>query len=326
MHTQQLSAIRRFNRTLTQRVGALNDSFLGRGRPLGQARLLYEIGMEGADLSALRTRLALDSGYLSRLLRALERERLIQAAPSQNDARRRTVALSRKGRRELEEYNRQSDAHAKSVLEALTAEQRDRLVAAMGEVERLLIVSAVRIEIEPADSADAKWCLQQYYAELARRFDSGFDPGLSISASTAELTPPAGYFVVARTPAQPVGCGALKIKVGGVGEIKRMWVDASTRGLGVGQRVLQLLEETARGQGVRLLRLETNQTLKEAQALYRRNGYREVRAFNDEPYAHHWFEKTLLPVPASSRSRKSRMPARRAASTSARSTRSGSRS
>jgi ribosomal protein S18 acetylase RimI-like enzyme len=72
-----------------------------------------------------------------------------------------------------------------------------------------------------------------------------------------------------------------------------MWVDASMRGLKVGQRLLDALEQTARQRGVRQLRLETNRTLKEAQALYRGNGYREVKAFNDEPYAHHWFEKTL---------------------------------
>ncbi|HEY7638873.1 MAG TPA: GNAT family N-acetyltransferase [Steroidobacteraceae bacterium] len=159
-----------------------------------------------------------------------------------------------------------------------------------------LNASAIRIGIEPADGVDAAWCLRQYYTELARRFDSGFDPALSISASAAELTPPAGYFVIARNALQPVGCGALKVKDGGVGEIKRMWVDASMRGLGVGKGVLQLLEQTAREHGLRLLRLETNQTLKEAQALYRRSGYREVRAFNDEPYAHHWFEKTLAPL------------------------------
>src|SRR5690348_1901296 len=106
MDTQHLSAIRRFNRTLTQQVGALEDSFLGRGRPLGQARLLYEIGMQGTDLRALRARLDLDSGYMSRLLRALERQQLIRAVPSQDDARRRTVALSDKGRRELAAYNK----------------------------------------------------------------------------------------------------------------------------------------------------------------------------------------------------------------------------
>lgn len=157
-------------------------------------------------------------------------------------------------------------------------------------MERLLVGSAVQIEFEPAGSGDASWCFRQYYSELSRRFDAGFDPALSISASTAELTPPAGYFVVARSSGRPVGCGALKVKEDGIGEIKRIWVDASMRGLKVGQRILDAL---ARRRGLRQLRLDTNRTLKEAQALYRRSGYREVKAFNDEPYAHHWFVKTL---------------------------------
>ena len=72
-----------------------------------------------------------------------------------------------------------------------------------------------------------------------------------------------------------------------------MWVDPSARGLGLGTRVLQHLEHLARRRRLARLRLETNKALAEAQTLYRRNGFREVPAFNDEPYAHHWFEKTL---------------------------------
>jgi GNAT superfamily N-acetyltransferase len=116
----------------------------------------------------------------------------------------------------------------------------------------------------------------------------------SISADADELTPPAGIFVLARLAGQPIGCGALKVKPRRIGEVKRMWVDAAARGLGVGRRLLETLEAEARNFGLRTLRLETNRSLVEAQALYRRTGYREVAPFNDEPYAHHWFEKTRL--------------------------------
>jgi GNAT superfamily N-acetyltransferase len=121
----------------------------------------------------------------------------------------------------------------------------------------------------------------------------GFDPALSISADADELTPPAGVFVVARLGGRPLGCGALKQKGGGVGEVKRMWVSSDLRGLGVGRRILEALEEHARKFGLGTLRLETNRALQEAQALYRGHGYVEVAPFNDEPYAHHWFEKSL---------------------------------
>jgi DNA-binding MarR family transcriptional regulator/GNAT superfamily N-acetyltransferase len=294
MTKDQVQAVRGFNRALTQRIGALNDSFLGRGRPLGEARLLYEIGAQGSDLRELRHRLALDSGYLSRLLRSLERQRLIVAECAAADARRRIVRLSKRGLSELRQYNRSSDALAKSMLEPLSAAQRTRLLAAMTDVAGLLRVSTLQLNVEPADSGDARWCLRQYYLELAERFDAGFDPARSISATAEELTPPRGVFVIARSMGQPIGCGALKVKDAGVGEIKRMWVARESRGLSVGRRILAALEEQARAMKLHTLRLETNRSLKEAQALYRRSGYREVAPFNDEPYAHHWFEKRFV--------------------------------
>jgi DNA-binding MarR family transcriptional regulator/GNAT superfamily N-acetyltransferase len=294
MDENQIRQVRSFNRTVTQRIGALNANFLDRGRPLGEARLLYEIGRDGAEVRNLRARLELDSGYVSRLLRSLERQGLVEARPAADDGRVRRAALTPKGLREVAELDRLSDAFANSVLAPLSATQRDRLIAAMAEVERLMRASAVQIEMEAPDSADARWCLEEYFRELAGRFQTGFDPAKSISANADELTPPAGAFVVARLAGQPIGCGALKVKDRTVGEIKRMWVRADARGLGVGRRILEALETRARAFGLSALRLETNQTLKEAQALYLRCGYREVEPFNDEPYAHHWFEKTRI--------------------------------
>lgn len=294
MDAAQIRRLRSFNRTVSQRIGALNDNFLNRRRPLGEARLLYEIGRDGVEVRHLRARLELDSGYVSRLLRSLERQGLVRARPAASDGRVRRVTLTGKGLREVTELDRRSDAFAKSVLAPLSAAQRDRLIAAMAEVERLMRASAVQIKAEAPDSADARWCLAEYFRELAGRFKTGFDPARSISASAAELTPPAGLFVIARLGGQPIGCGALKVKDRQIGEVKRMWVGGDTRGLGIGRRLLETLETHARQLGLVTLRLETNHTLEEAQALYRRCGYREVAPFNDEPYAHHWFEKARL--------------------------------
>ena len=152
--------------------------------------------------------------------------------------------------------------------------------------------SGVRLSVVSPDSPAAQYCLERYFEELAARFESGYDPTLGISATPAELTPPQGYFVVATLDEEPIGCGALKCHAAH-GEIKRMWVARSARGLGLGARILLHLEDLARQRRLPLLRLETNKALTEAQALYRRHGFREVPAFNDEPYAHHWFEKAL---------------------------------
>jgi DNA-binding MarR family transcriptional regulator/GNAT superfamily N-acetyltransferase len=294
MQADQVRRVRSFNRTVSQRIGALNDHFLGRDRPLGEARLLYEIGRDGADVRDLRARLELDSGYASRLLRSLERQGLVKARATANDGRVRRAMLTRRGLREIAELDRRAEALARSVLAPLRTAQRDRLIAAMEEVERLMRASAVQIAAEAADSAEARWCIEQYFGEIAHRFEGGFDPAKTISANPDELTPPAGIFVIARLGGRPIGCGALKVKGRKIGEIKRMWVSTDARGLGLGRRLLETLEAHAREFGLRTLRLETNRTLKEAQALYRSCGYLEVEPFNDEPYAHHWFEKARL--------------------------------
>ncbi len=293
MDVRQIQQVRRFNRMITQRVGALEDSYLRRGRPLGEARLIFETGSHGADVRTLRTRLGLDSGYLSRLLRSLEAQGLISLRQQTADGRLRHVSLTPKGQAEFATYDGLSDALASSILAPLEPAQRDRLVAAMAEVERLLRTTDIEVRVEAADSVEATWCLDAYFRELAQRFETGFDPGKSNSARTEEMTPPAGCFVLAWIDGCPVGCGALKRQDDTIGEIKRMWTARSARGQGVARRVLHLLETTAREFGLKTLRLETNRTLTEAQALYRQEGYLEVARFNDEPYAHHWFEKNL---------------------------------
>lgn len=285
--------MRSFNRTVTERVGALNDAFLARDRPLGQARLLWEIGPHGVDVRLLRSRLDLDSGYLSRLLRALENDGLVVVAQSESDGRVRTARLTESGLAERAELDRRADDLADSILRPLSGRQRDRLVSAMAEVERLLVASMVEIAVRDPRLPDARACLRAYFDELARRFEAGYDPSKGVSASDEEMTPPAGLFLVARLHDEPVGCGALKFRQGEPAEIKRMWVAPSARGLGLGRRLLAELEARAAADQVTRVRLETNRNLTEAIGMYRSAGYHEVDPFNDEPYAHHWFEKKL---------------------------------
>ncbi len=291
MQNEPIPTVRSFYRALTLRVGALTDRFLGRERPIALSRLLFEIGREGADVRELRARLDLDSGYLSRMLRSLEADGLIEVVPLESDLRSRRALLTAAGLEEFRELDRLGDEFAEGTLEPLSEAERARLVKAMSEVEKLLNLSFTRISLEDPDSPDAKWCLGQYFAELNQRFERGFDAGMSIPADSEDLRPPRGAFLLARLDGRPVGCGALKLAEPGVGSIKRMWVSREVRGAGVGRRLLLALEQEAAALGMGLLRLETNASLHEAQSLYRRNGYREVAAFNDEPHADHWFEK-----------------------------------
>lgn len=291
---EAIAQVRSFNRTVTQQIGVLDDHFLGRDRSLAASRLLFEIGRDGSEVRQLRARLGLDSGYVSRLLRELEAGGLVRTAESSKDARVRRVTLTTAGRKELAVLNRLSDRAARALLNRLPATQRAALVSAMETIERLLHASAVRLHVENPRSRAAQDCLRRYFDELAERFEMGYDPRLGISATAEELTPPRGVFILATLNGEPVGCGALKCHAA-FGEIKRMWVAPSARGLGIGKRILHRLEDLARERRIPLLRLETNRALTEAQALYKSNGYREVSRFNDEPYAHHWFQKALRP-------------------------------
>lgn len=293
MKREQIDEVRRFNRLVTQRAGALDDHFLGRDRPLGQSRVLFEIGLGGADLRDLRSRLGLDSGYLSRLVQSLASAGLVTLRSGSDDDRVRRAELTPDGLAEVEEMNRRSDEAADAILATLNPAQRERLAAAMAEVRRLLQPAGERIErVDPA-SETGRWCVTRYFEELAERFPRGFDPAQSLPADDAELRPPVGALLVARVDGEPVACGAVKTIAPGIGSLKRMWVAPAVRGLGFGRRMLAALEVRARELGLTTLRLETNRALAEAIRLYEACGYVEVPPFNADPYADHWYEKVL---------------------------------
>lgn len=291
---QDVALVRSFNRLVTRQVGALDDRYLGH-RPLGEARVLFEIGRDGATPRDVRARLGLDSGYLSRLIRSLERDGLVEHHPDPADGRTRRLRLTAAGHAEMRNLDRISDELAASMLAPLSDEQRARLLRAQGEVRQLLAISAIAVAAEDPASSDARWCLGHYFAELGQRFEEGFDPVRTLPADRRDLVPPSGAFLLARFGGQPAGCGALKTLAPGVGEIMRMWVDRAHRGLGIGKRLLDGLEEQATALGQHTVRLYTNRSLAEAKAMYRVNGYAEIPGYNDDPYADHWFEKRLDP-------------------------------
>jgi DNA-binding MarR family transcriptional regulator len=246
--------------------------------------VLFEIGERGATPRDIRVRLGFDSGYLARMLRALERDGLVASKPGA-DRRTKRLTLTKAGRAEMAELDRISDERAAATLAPLTPEQRERLLTAQAEIRRLLAVSMVSIAPEDAGSADARWCLGHYFADLAERFD--FDPSKTLPTGRNDL------FLLARFDGRPAGCGVLKALDEDTGEILRMWVDRPHRGLGIAARLLDALERHAHERGHRTVRLYTNRSLDEAKAMYRARGYAEIGRYNDDPYADHWFEKRL---------------------------------
>jgi len=295
--TDAVAVVRRFNRSYTQRIGVLEDSFLGLGMPLGPARLLFEIGAAPATTQAplttqaLRERLGLDSGYLSRLLRRLEEDGLIRVTPDPGDRRRRQVGLTGAGRERWRELERRSDDRARLIVGPLTERQRERLARALSEAD--LLVRAATVTFEPIDSASpvARDVVGRYFAEIGRRF--GFDPSGEKEKDSMLLVPPTGAFVVAGSDGEPVACGGLQTIAPGTGELKRMWVHDDWRGAGLGSRLLRHLEGQARELGHSIVRLDTNAALTEAIGMYQRAGYRAIDRYNDNRWATHFFEKHL---------------------------------
>ena len=151
----------------------------------------------------------------------------------------------------------------------------------------------VTIELVDPHHDDAQGCLRAYETELNSRFDTGFEVDQALPLTADELRPPAGCFLVAYRDGEPVACGGLKLHGTAPAEIKRVWVDRSARGLGLARRLVGELEGRARAAGAPAVQLDTNRTLVEAIAMYRNLGYTEIEPFNEEPYAHHWFQKNL---------------------------------
>lgn len=294
MDRAAVASVRAFNRTVTQRLGVLQEEYLGHARPLGASRVLWEIADEGSDLRSLRTALDLDSGYLTRLVAALQADGLVTVEPGAHDGRVRVARLTARGHAERDLLDSSSDDLAWSLLDPLSDTQRTRLVEAMADVERLLTAGLVDVAAEDPRTPDAQFCIDSYFRELEERFENGFDPEQTTSAEADELTEPNGLLLIARLRQEPIGCGALKLEdQAGSAEIKRMWVAPAARRLGVGRRILGELERQAREHGAQRVHLDSNRALTEAHRLYRSSGYRDTERFNDNPYAHVWFEKVI---------------------------------
>ncbi|MEV7398399.1 GNAT family N-acetyltransferase [Aeromicrobium sp. NPDC092404] len=287
-----VATLRRFNRSWSQRVGVLDESFLGSGRSLGPVRLLFELRGQDTSVRELRERLDLDSGYLSRLLRQLEADGLITVTPDPTDGRRRIAALTERGRAEQQDLDDRSDVLAHQLVDVLSERQRARLAECLDQAERLVRAATVSLDLVHPGSEHARTAVAAYFRELDETFDGGFDAAAGADDEHA-LAGATGRFVVAVSGGAVVGCGGLQSLSDDIGEIKRMWVHRDWRGSGLAGRLLRRLEDESRALGHRVVRLDTNSSLAAALAMYRAAGYVEIPRYNDNPYPDHWFEKSL---------------------------------
>jgi GNAT superfamily N-acetyltransferase len=171
--------------------------------------------------------------------------------------------------------------------------RREELLAAMDLVASALGRARIAIEEMDPRCGTARYCLGEYYAELGRRFEKGFDVLLSRDPEAKDMIRPRGAFLVAMSDGVPVGCVGLKGSGGEMAEVKRLWVAPSARGFGLARRLMDATEAAARELSIKVLRLDTNRALPEAIALYRKTGWTEIERFNDDPYPDFFFEKVL---------------------------------
>ncbi|MGR3712585.1 MAG: bifunctional helix-turn-helix transcriptional regulator/GNAT family N-acetyltransferase [Shimia sp.] len=291
MSFDSITRIRRFNRAVVRETGVLDQSYLGRGRPLGPARVLHAIGPDGAELETVRHYLGLDKTLLSRFLKSLQDEGMLTLERDTTDGRKRIAQLTEAGRAEHTAYNALSDAQANAMLdrhhkaEALL-DAMDLIASALGQDEITFVT------VDPR-SPDALYCLHAYYAELDRRIAIGFDVTQSADPDATDMMAPRGTFILAMSDGLPLGCVGLKGTDKGYGEIKRLWISPAARGLGLAKRLMLKMEQSARDLDIPLLRLDTNSKLGEAVKLYETNGWTQIERFNDDPYPDVFFEKAV---------------------------------
>jgi GNAT superfamily N-acetyltransferase len=159
----------------------------------------------------------------------------------------------------------------------------------------------VTFSLEPIDHDDPR--VQPLYADFIREADgplvydregAGIDLDAEIAAGPpADLVPPNGVLLLALVDDEPAGLGGVRHLDTGVAEVKSMYVAPAFRGTGLGRRILARLDEIALEHGCRAVRLDTSDYLTPAVSLYRAAGYREVPAYNQNPKADLWFERTL---------------------------------
>lgn len=287
-----IARIRRFSRAVTREVGALDTSYLGRGRPLGTARVLHLVTAKGSDVADIRAALDLDSGLMSRMLRGLEDEGLIRTRADPVDRRRRVAQLTSAGSDELAEYNRLATARAEAIL-ARAPRHAEALLQAMDLIATTLDQNHITIEPDDPDTPEAQACLAAYFQLLCDKIPAFTPDHFPLPVPDADdYRLPNGVFLMARSDGAPLGCVSLHGLEPGLGEVKRLWVAPMARGQGLARRLMAAIEDRARAFGHRRLILETNGVLGDAVALYRSSGWQDTAPYTEFP-ATHWFTKPL---------------------------------
>ena len=289
MFQEQAKALRRFNRFYTARLGLLQESHLDSNLSLSEARILYEIAQNPATTAAaLRKTLALDAGYMSRMLSSFEKRRLIQRKPSKQDARELLLKLTPAGKRIATKLDSQSSREMSLLLESLPPQKRETLVHALTTAHEILSAPTI-VKATTIEAADAKLLLNEYYdaINVIQR-----DTQKSIQSF---LSDPAAGLWIAYVDGTPAGCVVLKPlpNIPSASECKRLYVRSEFRRRGIAEALLDAMEAHARKLSLTWVYLDSKDDLPVAIALYKRRGYEPCARYNDNPQATIFLRKRL---------------------------------
>jgi DNA-binding MarR family transcriptional regulator/ribosomal protein S18 acetylase RimI-like enzyme len=283
-----VKAVRRFNRFYTQRIGVLAP-YLGSAFSLTEVRVLYELAhRDQPTASELGRDLALDAGYLSRILRRFESQGWLARTPSPADARQSLLQLTEAGYQVFAPLQQRSRDEAAALLAPLPEPQQEQLTQALATVQRLLAPAAVAtaaVVLRDPQAGDMGWVVQQHGEVYAREY--GWDH--SFEALVAGIV--AGYMRkhqpawercwIAELNGERVGSAFVVRKFKTVAQLRLLILAPQARGQGLGARLTDECLAFARSKGYKKMVLWTNSCLDSARALYARRGFKLVHS---EPY------------------------------------------
>ena len=296
--TDEVHAVRAFNRFWTQQIGLLQAGLVDTPWSLTEARVLFELAQhEATDLADLRRTLQLDAGYLTRIVGRLKDAGLVTAERSPDDGRRQVIRLTDKGRAEFGTLDGRSSEATAALLGGLPVADRRRLVAAMGTIEDTLAPRSDRrprayLLREPGPG-DLGWMVQRNAAVYAAEYgwDQSYEALVArIVADFGQHRDPACERAwIAEVDGEPAGCVLCVRRDDETAQLRILLVDPAVRGLGIGARLVEECIRFARAAGYRSMVLWTNDVLVSARRIYEAAGFTLT---DEEP--HHSFGHDLV--------------------------------
>ena len=281
---QRIATVRRFNRFYTKQIGLLGEGYLETPFSLTEARVLYELAhRERPSATELTHELALDAGYLSRILRGFERRRLLTRTRSKSDARQSHLALTARGRAAFAPVEARSREDISALLTRLGPAEQRRLIDAMRTIETMLgdaPGAKASYVLRPHQPGDMGWVVHRHGALYAQEygFDERFESLVAwvVAKFVERYDPRRERCWIAEKDGEIVGSVFLVRRSRSVAQLRLLLVEPKARGLGIGERLVTECVRFARQAGYRKITLWTNSVLRAARHLYQAAGFRRV--------------------------------------------------